>query len=29
MQKGEQTRKRIIETAAILFNKVGFDGTST
>jgi TetR/AcrR family transcriptional repressor of nem operon len=28
MQKGEQTRKRIIETAAVLFNKVGFDGTS-
>jgi TetR/AcrR family transcriptional repressor of nem operon len=28
MQKGEQTRKRIIETAAVLFNKTGFDGTS-
>jgi TetR/AcrR family transcriptional repressor of nem operon len=28
MQKGEQTRKRIIETAAVLFNKVGFEGTS-
>jgi TetR/AcrR family transcriptional repressor of nem operon len=28
MQKGEQTRKRIIETAAVLFNKAGFEGTS-
>jgi TetR/AcrR family transcriptional repressor of nem operon len=28
MQKGEKTRKRIIETAAVLFNRVGFEGTS-
>jgi TetR/AcrR family transcriptional regulator, transcriptional repressor for nem operon len=28
MQKGEKTRQRIIETAAVLFNKTGFEGSS-